>query len=217
MSEPVKPSWLENAVTAPVQAPNPNRTKGKKALAKTGVAKTLAKHGLTITLKNGTEDEIVDVQADPDECWEQMKKWSEGRALSESARMQRDAFVLEFVIDFNGIRAASRCGSTDPVAMWRRMERCPYVQRAVGRALDKWEASARVTRDHVVAGLWREANDFINGSSGSRVAALGRIAKIMGIEVDNINVNVHKHSQFVDTPLTREEFNEMRIAFDEEF
>lgn len=212
MSEP-KPSWLKNAK----QKPQRSTASPKRKIAKKSVAKALKEAGLVLTIKDGTENEIVDVELDPDDCWDQMKKWSEGTALSESARALRNAFVSEFIKDFNGIRAASRVGASDPVALWRRMERCSYVQRAVGRALDKWEAGSMVTRDHVVAGLWREANDFISGNAGSRVAALGKLAKVMGLEIDNINVNVHRQIEFVDKPLTREEFGEMRLAFEEEF
>jgi len=208
-----KPSWLKNAKLAK-EAP---KTSPKKTLNKKKVAKVLEENKLTIVVDDEDTSQIVDVFGDPEEDWDEMKSWSEGRMLSVTAKTMRDAFVCEYLKDFSGVEAASRIGSTNPVNTWRRLIKCPYVQRAIGKKMQDWEANSVVTRNKVCAVLWRESNDFVHGTAATRVAAASKLAKLMGFEVDNINLNVNDNRTYIDKPLTKQEFLEMREGFDKEF
>ena len=213
MSE--KPTWLKNAKKV-IRKPKKHDPK-EKIRNKKKIANVLEAAKMTIVTADDDPTHIVDAIEDPEDCHEEMKMWMEGRALSVSARWVRDNFVIEFLKDFNGVEAATRCGSSNPVAMWRRMMKCPYTQRAISKKMQEWEADAVVSRNKLCATLWREANDFIHGTAATRVAAAAKLGKMMGYEVDNINLTLNQNQEFIDAPLTKEEFIEMNIAFEEEF
>ena len=208
-----KPSWLNNAVT---KKEKPGKVNPKRKIKAKKVAKTLKNAGLTIVVDDNDPTQVIDCELDPSEEFDVIKGWAEGRALSASARVQRQAFVNEFMKDFDGVKACVRLGASDPVVMWRRLNRCAFTQRLISKHLEEWEASATVTRNKLVAVLWREANDFIHGTAATRVAAATKLGKLMGYEVDNINLNLNTSSEFVEAPLTKDEFLRMKESFDED-
>lgn len=205
------PSWLRNARFKP--EPKPDRM---KTLNTPAVVEVLENAGLSIEV-NGDSARVVDAILDPDEDWEMMKSWAEGRALTVAGRALRDRFVIEFLQDFNGLAAATRLGTANPSRLWSRLRNCPYTQRAIAFRLEKWEAEAVITKNKLMAALWREANDFVYGTPSSRVRATATLADILGLRQKDVNFNFNLGRDFVEGEITREEFQEMRLAFDEEF
>lgn len=209
-----QPSWLKNATVRKQRS-----TKSpKKEVTKKTVASVLKEAGLTLVLDDNDKSQVVDAIIDPDEDHDMMKSWAEGRMLTLAGRALRDRFVIEFLKDFNGTAAATRCGSADPYNLWRRMRRCAYTQRAISAKLEDWEASAIVTRDKLCACLWREANDFEFGSSASRVMAAAKLGKLLGYEVDIIgHANLNDLAKFIESPLSKDEAIEVQEVFDDEY
>jgi hypothetical protein len=212
------PSWLANADLEP--RPPTTRSQAKKA-PKRKLAAALKKAGVTIITKDDDRNGIVAFLDDPDESdWDTMKSWIEGRGLSVTGKLKRDAFVLEFLIDFNGPLAATRAGvvgEDSAFNFWRSMMRCPYVQRLISAKMSEWEAATVVTRNSVIAVFWREANDYIHGNAASRVSAARELAKIMGYSVDTVNINLNAARDFIDEPLKVIEFEAMDEALERDF
>lgn len=209
-----KPSWLKNAK---VKKQNKPSVTAPRILNTKKVKETLDEAGLTIIVDDKNPQQIIDSEIDPSEEFDIVAGWSEGRVLSRSGREQRIGFVNEYMKDFNGVAACVRIGCKEPVVMWRRMSRCAYVQRLVCKRLEEWEASSIVTRDKLCAVLWREANDFVYGTAATRTTAATKLGKLMGYEVDLVNVNHNTSIEFVEKALTEEEFKTMKQSFDEEF
>lgn len=104
--------------------------------------------------------------------------------LSVEEKAWRDRFVLEYVKDFNGTQAMVRCGHTNPNTARTQASlllREPYVARALDIFIRKCEVDAVVTRQQVLAALWREANAPSN-FEGVRVTALSKIATMLGMD-----------------------------------
>jgi hypothetical protein len=130
----------------------------------------------------------------------------------------RKQFVIEFMKDFSGYDAAVRCGATKPAMFWKRLRNCGYTQRLISKHFQTWQASAYVSKDKIAGVLWREANDMMGGTAATRVAAARELAKILGFSVDlSFNVNVDAHKKFVAEPLTADEFESMKLTFNEEY
>ena len=212
--DPNAPSWLKNATVRKQKS----TAKPKEKLTKGHVAEVLEEAGLTLIVDDKTGTQIVDSIIDPDEDYEVMHSWAEGRILTVSGRALRDRYVIEFLKDFNGVAAATRCGSAAPYNLYRRMKRCAYTQRAISLKMEEWEASAIVTRDKLCAVLWREANDFEQGSPASRVMAAAKLGKLLGYEVDIIgHANLNDLAKFIESPLSKQEAIEVQEVFDAEF
>jgi hypothetical protein len=225
-----KPSWLSNTKTSTEIIPLKNTpadevkrvkfAKKKTAIVKKkAVAKILKDCGLSIITADNNPALIVDELLDSDENAEgRLKAWADGRVISESGRRKRDAFVLEYIKDFNGPDACVRVGFRDGIRAFHSFKKCPYTLSTLARKMEKWEARALVTKDKVCALLWREANDFIYGTPSSRVAAANQLAKATGLSNDDININLGiQNNTYVTAPLKEEEFENMKRVFDSEY
>lgn len=114
--------------------------------------------------------------------------------ISERQKLIRRIFVLEYLKDFNGTAAIARMGlkMAQPTEAASRWLDEPYTQFCFDRALDEVKTEMFVTRTRVIAGLLREANapNSLCANSSSRVAAWGKLAKILGLEVTKIEADV---------------------------
>ena len=116
----------------------------------------------------------------------------------------RDAFVREYVKDFNGTRAALAVGVSEARAGQSAYEwlREPYVIKQLSDLMDRMEEKSIVTRNKVLFGLLKEANYHgLDGSSASRVAAWGKLAKILGMEVIKFEGDVKVRHNVMVVPL----------------
>lgn len=105
----------------------------------------------------------------------------------------RRLFVAEFVKDFNGTGAVLRLGLdyNDPREIASRWLREPFTQHILDKYVQDTEERALVTRNKILAALVREANSYgLDSSSASRVSALGKLAKILGLEIDKSEVKL---------------------------
>jgi hypothetical protein len=115
---------------------------------------------------------------EPEQEFERSYSWRE-KAL-------RDLFVKEYLVDYDSIGAAMRVGYNRGIAKEyavRLMDE-PYVMRQIakyeGAPVEEDETTAK---KRIMAGLVREANFRGAGSSqAARVAALGKLAQLYGME-----------------------------------
>jgi hypothetical protein len=108
-------------------------------------------------------------------------------------KVLRKLFVAEFVKDFNGTAAMARLGFefSQPAVMVNKWMNEPYTQYLLDQFIREAEQSSLVTRNAVTAALVREANSYgLDCSGASRVSALGKLAKILGMEITNIKADV---------------------------
>lgn len=118
-----------------------------------------------------------------------------GVNLTPDQRALRDAFVRQYVVDFNGSKALVRCGcpcdpDDDEKAHAKKLRSyanrlCsePYVAVRLHEMLGKMRETDVVTRNQVLARVWEEANCDLN-SGKERIAALALIAKMLGMLKD---------------------------------
>lgn len=130
------------------------------------------------------------------------------------------SFAKEYMYDFSASRTAVRLGCPEKYSyhVGSKIANHPLTQKYVREMVDVFASSNRITKDNILALLWKEANDEIRGSSSSRVAAAEKLAKITGVMPDNINVNMKVEDRsYVDKPVTPEEFKTMKEMFDGEY
>lgn len=111
-------------------------------------------------------------------------------SYSEQEQALRDTFIAEYLVDYDAIAAALRCGFAKSFAedYAKKFMAEPYVQRKLkAEQLDPpttkegEEAEKALRRRKIIAALMREAhNPLVSGSS--RVAALSRLAVIEGLD-----------------------------------
>lgn len=110
--------------------------------------------------------------------------------LSMRERALRDLFVKEYLVDFDSVSACMRCGFQSMMATQyaQRFMEEPYVQRKLAQEQMRVVEAGDDDRDsmekqRIIAGLLREAHYRGPGSShAARVAALGKLATIKGLD-----------------------------------
>ena len=103
--------------------------------------------------------------------------------LSATELVRRDAFIKEYVKDFSGKNAMLRIGYHNPKhasQVAKDLLKEPYVQQKLDEVVRKLEWTDIVSRQQVMALMWKEANNPIN-EGGVRVAAIAHIAKMLGM------------------------------------
>lgn len=106
--------------------------------------------------------------------------------LNEQERALRDLFVDEFLVDYSPLNAARRCGFSNGFAEdWgKKLHSESYVQRQIAakQAMDlDPDKLAEYDKKRIRAALMREAHAAYNSGS-SRVAALGRLMSLYGMD-----------------------------------
>lgn len=111
--------------------------------------------------------------------------------LTPKMKMKRDRFISEYIRDFNGPEAYIRAGgpATSAVKMACEYLREPYVTKRVWEVIEAMDEAELISRKRVLALFIREANYYgIGASHGARVSAIGHIAKVLGMEQENLNI-----------------------------
>lgn len=107
--------------------------------------------------------------------------------LGESAKIFRDAFCVQYIIDFRGDLALIRCGHNNPKTAKQRASqliREPYVANRINELVRQLKPDDVVSRQQVMAKMWEEANNTSNQCS-TRVAATAHCAKMLGMMKPN--------------------------------
>lgn len=103
--------------------------------------------------------------------------------LQEPDKIVRDAFIREYIKDFNGKLAMHRIGVVNPktastkASIWLRE---PYCANRLNELVRQLRPEDVVTRQEIMCGLWKEANDP-NNEGSTRVASLACLAKMSGL------------------------------------
>jgi hypothetical protein len=102
-------------------------------------------------------------------------------------RALRDLFVKEYLVDYDALAAAIRCGYPHTFAKEYsiRFMQCPYVLREIRakQVSEEDQESPEAMKKIIMAGLMREANYRGPGSSqAARVAAFAKLASIHGMD-----------------------------------
>ena len=114
--------------------------------------------------------------------------------MNPQSRALRELFAQEYIYDFDPVRAAQRCGylGKKAVSAARRLMSEPAVQRLIKERQSDFGSVVQINQNELLAALWREGNREDLGSSHSaRVAALGKIAQIVGIAKPEGETNVN--------------------------
>lgn len=112
--------------------------------------------------------------------------------LTEAHKTVRETFVFEYVKDFNATNAILRMGQAGTIQYIRKKGseflREPYVQKLIDKYLSETKEDSIVTRQRVLAGLTKEANNAIESSV--RVTAWCNIGKMLGMYIEKKEVKV---------------------------
>ncbi len=113
----------------------------------------------------------------------------EERVYSARERALRDYFVEQYLIDYDPVASAIRCGYGKSFAKEyaARFMAEPYVMRAIqkaeGTTKENGESDIEAERKRIIAGLKREAHYRGPGSSqAARVAALAKLATLFEMD-----------------------------------
>lgn len=114
-----------------------------------------------------------------------------GEDLTPKRKRMLDLFVDEYIVDFNPTNACIRAGFKVkfPYQKAQRLLREPYVQKKIWQVVENIDEKMLVSRKKVLGMLLREANFDAHGAShGARVAAIGKLATVLGMDQHNINI-----------------------------
>ena len=109
---------------------------------------------------------------------------------SQSYAAKLERFAIEYMVDMNACSAALRIGATEDAIRCgyaSKLLNHPYTQQLIANYIREWEEDAICTRNQIKAALWREANYYgPDGSAAARVAALGKLMRLMGMDIQKI-------------------------------
>lgn len=130
--------------------------------------------------------------------------------LNEAAKIFRDAFCVQYVIDFRGDLAVIRCGHNNPKTAKVRSSqllREPYVANKINELVRQLKPEDIVTRQQVMAKMWEEANNTGNQCS-TRVAATKHIATMLGMMKQTDTHEVQPMGVMLIPAMTMEEWKQ---------
>lgn len=120
--------------------------------------------------------------------------------LTEEQKKLRDRFVEQYMIDFEPVGAAIRVGYAKLYAKEyaQKFMDEPYVRQAIARkmvaASEDEKTEDNEDKRRVRKLLIREATNYGPGSShAARVAALGKLASVFGMEAPTKSHHEHNH------------------------
>ena len=101
---------------------------------------------------------------------------------------KQQRFCEEYVVDLNATQAAIRAGysANTAEAQGSRLLRNVKVQAYVAQLQEATSKRLAFDAEYVVRGLMREAEDMELGSGSSRVSALEKLGKHLGMFTDKV-------------------------------
>lgn len=116
-----------------------------------------------------------------------------------NAKQQRDIWAAmelanNYVIDFNLVNAATRCGMD--IERAKALEKTQHFICAVQEIVETIEPELVIMRSEVLMGLKKEAFNYDAGSSSaSRIKALTELARLLGMDLPT------KHQVDINNPV----------------
>jgi hypothetical protein len=130
----------------------------------------------------------------------------EAEKMNPREKALRDMFVSEYLIDFDQVKAAMRCGFNQQFAVEysRKFMEESYVQKRINEVrfmkTDE-KALAEFDKARILSSLMAEAHYHGPGSSqAARVAALGKLAIMYGMEVKRVEATVQHRGGVMAVP-----------------
>ena len=102
---------------------------------------------------------------------------------------KQQAFIEEYIVDFNGTQAAIRAGYSEHTANEQSSQLLAKlnIQEALAEALLARSDRVNITRDEVIGMLRREANFFDEGAThGGRVTAITQLGRHLALFTDKL-------------------------------
>ncbi len=104
--------------------------------------------------------------------------------MKEAHLLYRDAFVREYIKDFNAKNAMHRLGVEHPTTARNqggKLLREKYVLQRLDETVRQLQPTDIVSRGQVMSAMWKEANDPLNTGS-ERISAIAHCAKMLGMD-----------------------------------
>jgi len=136
--------------------------------------------------------------------------------ISEGKKAKCRVFVNEYIKDFNAKKAAQRMGiEGDPIQRGAYMLNIPFTQYLLDQVINQLDEKIIATRNHVIVGLVRESNYYgMDGGAACRIAALSKLAKILGMEVVKTETQLTLGGGVMAVPIATSQEEWARIALD---
>lgn len=131
--------------------------------------------------------------------------------MKPKERILREAFVTEYMFDYNPLTAAFRVGFKGASARSaaKRLMNEPGVQRLIRERMQEFDAESQISAQRILAGLLKEATREGPGSShAARVGAWTNLAKIMGAGGDDDDASVKIPGGVMLIPATPENIDQ---------
>lgn len=144
---------------------------------------------------------IIPDGQDPSEDYP-IKNWD---LIPERRRMLFRLFVAEFIKDYHAGNAVRRMGLNyaNPMVTGNNWLREPYVAHLLDEHVRNAEEECLVTRNSVIAGLVREANNTgPDASAATRIQAMSRLMKVLGMDVTKIEKDITVSGGVMIVPVT---------------
>lgn len=157
-----------------------------KPWEKKGAGKTVASVAAKQSARKPWDPATPDV--DPRIIQQRKEKTAQGNTYRPEQRFKAQAFAKEYIKDFDHRAAAVRMGVDDEDGSAQRIGRNmlndPETMQAIQAYMGRIESDVLITRDRVMMGLLREACFHgLGASHAARVAAWGKMAKVLGMEL----------------------------------
>lgn len=105
--------------------------------------------------------------------------------------LKQQRFIDEYLIDYNATQACIRAGYSEHTAQAIGTENLtkPLIKAEIDRRVKLLEESALVTKEMVIKGLLKEAEDCAEGSSHSaRVSAWAHLGKHLNMFTEKVEL-----------------------------
>ena len=86
-------------------------------------------------------------------------------------------FIYYYIQTGNGAESARKAGYKNSTIMANRLLRRPEIQEELSKAVSEIGDKLNITATAVIAGLYKEATDYIEGTPASRVSAWSILAR----------------------------------------
>ena len=112
----------------------------------------------------------------------------------DSLTDKRQAFVNEYLIDFNSARAAKAAGYKNSAVMGARLAKDPIVKRVIGKYRKDLLKSGEIDREEIIKqinyGLTRSVKDLVD-NDGKIIQNLKDLPDSVAHTIDGIDQDVH--------------------------
>lgn len=109
-------------------------------------------------------------------------------ALSPDALLKRKLFAAHYIKSVNATASARFASFKSPACKGLSLLKEPFVKALLTKLIEDLDQEAIISRNDILMGLKREANDFKSGTGSSRVTAWTQLAKVYSMLVEKVEV-----------------------------